>query len=379
MKLLLVVTGMPDVNGHGASEFNLHYVLALRKAGLEVTVVHLRSFRPGRAVLSKRLVGDVECYSVSAFFNMPVLGKIIFLESLFKRLIRKLGATYDLVHAVGGATAVAAQISAASMRTPFVIQFIGSDVNLELPNLLKLKSFQRSIKNAHMLCFNSTALLKRFDEQHDLSRYPTRVSRRGAPLSSLQFKFELSSETVFLYLGGAPNGNSKGGWTLIQAISTVASRAFPGKLVFFIAGPGSQTLETLPMNTNGNIECKFLGVLSRKEVLEMYAKSHVVLIPSLNEGLPNVLYEAMATGNMVIASDVGGISEVLQDGETGVLVQPNDASALAQAIWSAAMGGSDRIRRFAERGRVRVAEYSYDKFIDSYLDLYRTACAEGNS
>lgn len=374
MKLLLVVTGMPDVNGCGASAFNLQYVRALRQAGLELTIIHLRSVQPGRALLSARLVDDVECYSISAFLNIPFLKKVVFLDALYRRLIKRLGMGFDVVHAVGGGAAAAADISAAVARMPFVLQFIGSDVNTELSKFLRMKSFQGAINRASMLCFNSAALLRKFSDQYDLSRYPTSVLRRGAPLGSLQYRFEFQGEIVLLFLGGAPRGNSKGGWTLIQAISEIATHTLTGKLTFWIAGPRAETLKKLPRASNPNIECSFLGELPRQEVLAAYAKSHIVLIPSLNEGVPNVLYEAMATGNMVIASDVGGIPEVLQDGQTGILVEPNNAGALAGAILKA-VGNINEVRGCAERGRLRVAKYSYDRFIDSYIDLYSTVSA----
>ena len=369
MKLLLVVTGMPDVNGYGASAFNLQYVRALRQAGLELTIIHLRSVQPGRALLSVRLIDDVECYSISAFLNIPLFKKVVFLDALYRRLIKRLGTGFEVVHAVGGGAAAAADISAAAARMPFVLQFIGSDVNTELSKFLRMKSFQGAIKRASMLCFNSAALLRKFSDLYDLSRHPTSVLRRGAPLESLQYRFEFYGEINILFLGGAPNGNSKGGWTLIQAISEIATHTLPGKLNFWIAGPGSETLKKLPRASNPNIEYMFLGELPRQEVLAAYAKSHIVLIPSLNEGVPNVLYEAMATGNMVIASDVGGIPEVLQDGQTGILVEPNSAGKLAGAILKA-VGDINEVRCCAERGRLRVAEYSYERFIDSYIDLY---------
>jgi glycosyltransferase involved in cell wall biosynthesis len=369
MKLLLVVTGMPDVNGYGASEFNLLYVRALRLAGLELCIVHLRSLMPGRALVSKRFIDDVECYTISAFLNMPLLKRFVFLDSLYRRLIKQLGESYDVVHAVGGFAAAAAEISAFVAKVPFILQLTGSDVNNELSKLLKAKTFLKALNRASMLCFNSTALLKTFNAQFDLSEYPTTVLRRGAPLDSLQYRFEFKDETVLLFLGGAPMGNSKGGWTLIQAISEIASHAISGKLTFWIAGPGAETLKKLPRVSNRNIECRFLGQLPRQEVLAAYAKSHIVLIPSLNEGIPNVLYEAMATGNMVIASDVGGIPEVLKNGQAGILVEPNNAGALARAILKV-VGNMDKVRGYAERGRLCVTEYSYDRFINSYIDLY---------
>jgi glycosyltransferase involved in cell wall biosynthesis len=378
MKLLLVVTGMPDVNGHGASAFNLDYVRALRQAGLELTIIHVRSVQPGRALLTVRLIDDVKCYSISAFLNIPFLKKVIFWGALYRRLVKRLRTDFEVVHAVGGGAAAAADISAEAARMPFILQFIGSDVNTELSKFLRMKSFKGAINRASMLCFNSAALLRKFSDQYDLSRYPTSVLRRGAPLGRLQYRFEFQGEIVLLFLGGAPKGNSKGGWTLIQAISEIATNTLSGKLIFWIAGPGAEKLKELPRASSPSIECRFLGELPRQEVLAAYANSHIVLIPSLNEGVPNVLYEAMATGNMVIASDVGGIPEVLLDGQTGILVEPNNASELAGAILKA-VSNINEVRGCAERGRLRVAEYSYDRFIDSYIDLYSAVSAKTRS
>jgi glycosyltransferase involved in cell wall biosynthesis len=75
----------------------------------------------------------------------------------------------------------------------------------------------------------------------------------------------------------------------------------------------------------------------------------------LGDGLPNVLREAMAVGTPVIASDVAGIPEALDDGRCGVLVPPKDVRALADAI-DALLDDGERRRRFAALGRRRTEE-----------------------
>jgi glycosyltransferase involved in cell wall biosynthesis len=86
----------------------------------------------------------------------------------------------------------------------------------------------------------------------------------------------------------------------------------------------------------GNVS--LLGKLTRDEVIECYARAAVYVQPSRiaadgdRDGIPNVLLEAMAMGVPVVASNVSGIPELVNDGENGLVVQPDDAVALAGAI-----------------------------------------------
>jgi starch synthase len=83
----------------------------------------------------------------------------------------------------------------------------------------------------------------------------------------------------------------------------------------------------------------------------------------------------MACGTPVVASRVGGIPEVVVDGETGWLVPPGDEAALARALRDA-LGDPARARRMGEAGRRRVeAHFSWDRIADRTLAVYRDAIA----
>jgi glycosyltransferase involved in cell wall biosynthesis len=69
-----------------------------------------------------------------------------------------------------------------------------------------------------------------------------------------------------------------------------------------------------------------------RDVAPYLRRADVVALPSLYEGLPNVLLEALATGSSVVASDLPGHREVIRDGENGILTPPSDVRALAEAI-----------------------------------------------
>lgn len=93
-----------------------------------------------------------------------------------------------------------------------------------------------------------------------------------------------------------------------------------------------------------------------------------VVVPSLWwENAPLVILEAQAAGRPVIASGIGGMAEMVKDGETGLLVPPGDAAALAEALRTAA-GDADLWARLA----AAQPRTSHERFVDAHLDLYRS-------
>jgi glycosyltransferase involved in cell wall biosynthesis len=122
----------------------------------------------------------------------------------------------------------------------------------------------------------------------------------------------------------------KGHATLLKAVPTVVKR-FP-QAHFLIAGPDplKQGEHLRAMASNLSSHVSFLGDCC--EVPELLAALDIFVLPSLSESLPNALMEAMSAGRPVIASAVGGCSELVVHGQTGMLVPPQDPEALAQQI-----------------------------------------------
>ena len=116
---------------------------------------------------------------------------------------------------------------------------------------------------------------------------------------------------------------------------------------------------------------RFVGqVPGAGPVLERAA---VVVVPSLGEGFGMVALEAMERGRAVVASDVGGLPEIVAAGETGLLVPPGDVDALAAGIVELA-GDLDRARTFGAAGRRRALEhFSQERCTERTEELYRSA------
>lgn len=106
-----------------------------------------------------------------------------------------------------------------------------------------------------------------------------------------------------------------------------------------------------------------------ERLADLYASADALLLPSLREGFPTVVGEALACGTPVLASDVGGISELVADGVTGWLVPPGDDAALEAAIGDALAGTAAAGMRAAAR-RVAVERVSRDTVGDALQQLF---------
>ena len=106
-------------------------------------------------------------------------------------------------------------------------------------------------------------------------------------------------------------------------------------------------------------------------VHERIAALDAVVMPSLHEGLPYVLLEAMALGVPVIASRVGGLREVLEESHCGLLVEPGDPSSLASAIERLLQDAALRAE-LVDRAATRVRQsFQASEMVREYADLYR--------
>lgn len=147
---------------------------------------------------------------------------------------------------------------------------------------------------------------------------------------------------------------------------------------FWIAGegPDRDALEAHAEQLQISARVKFLGHVT--DVAPMLWQADLFVLPSLFEGLPVSVLEAMAAGVPVIATDVGGTREEIRSGETGVLVPPTDAEALANAICML-LANRGLMQRLAESAQVRVRqEFSVETMVRRTTEIYdRTLAARG--
>jgi glycosyltransferase involved in cell wall biosynthesis len=120
--------------------------------------------------------------------------------------------------------------------------------------------------------------------------------------------------------------------TLIDALALLRERGCDARLRIIGEGPERVALERQTRALNLHARVEFVGALAQKELPRHYAECAVFALPSIREGMGLVFAEALLCGAPVIAANAGGATDIVKDGETGLLVPERDARALADAI-----------------------------------------------
>jgi len=162
---------------------------------------------------------------------------------------------------------------------------------------------------------------------------------------------------------------AKGNDVLLDALAKLpAGRRW--KLVF--AGDGEERERLAAHVKTRNLDDRVVFAGFRKDIRELLTAADLFVIPSLKEGLPMVLLEAMALSCPVITTSVGAIPNVITDGKDGLLVPPGDAGALRAAI-AALLMDPDLGKSLAENAYQRYLErHSRSAMGEQYLALYES-------
>ena len=115
----------------------------------------------------------------------------------------------------------------------------------------------------------------------------------------------------------------------------------------------------------------YLGYQQKQDVLSFIHSSDLLLQPSLEEGISSTILEAMGCGTCILASNIEGISEVVQNGKTGVLVEPNNSNALLNEIQDLLQKKEKRLR-MANEGLEIVKQYDWQEVGKLYLNFYES-------
>jgi len=147
---------------------------------------------------------------------------------------------------------------------------------------------------------------------------------------------------------------------LIKAMENIDAR-------LSIIGKGEDE-ERLKKLSQG-MKVDFLGELPHHKVLEHLSRSRVFVLPSLGEALPNVILEAMSTGLPVVASDVGGIADIIHHGETGFLVKPGKIRKIESFI-KRLLQDDELWHKMSRQCLVQVEKYDWRFVVQSYEETF---------
>jgi glycosyltransferase involved in cell wall biosynthesis len=329
VKIGVLTTSYPRFPGDAAGRFVADAVEHVRSRGVDVEVIGPEQVRHFGIAYGHGVVGNLRRRPWLALLVPPLLAS-------FVRAARRADA--DLLHAHW----LPAGWVAARTGKPFVVQVWGTDLELarRAPRLAR-----GVFRAARLVIAASTALA---DSARALGAVNVRVIPSGVDVP-LQIGAEATPPEV-LYAGRL--SAEKGVLELVEAAAGM-------KLV--VAGDGP-----LRPRVPGA-----LGFVSHDELEPLYARAAVVACPSRREGFGVACLEAMAHGRPVVATGVGGLRDLVVDGETGLVVPPRDPAALRSAL-QLLLADAGLRRRLGEAGRERArAQFSWDAVTDATLDAYR--------
>jgi L-malate glycosyltransferase len=160
--------------------------------------------------------------------------------------------------------------------------------------------------------------------------------------------------------------------TALRTLARVSERAPNARLVLVGDGPERSGIEAQVQNLNLGDKVRFLG--TRQDVDRLLHGADVFLLTSVSEGIPLTVIEAMAAELAVVATEVGGMSEVVADGATGYLAPAKDDATLAERVLRLAVDPELR-RQMGVAGRARAKQhFDEPRMCDDYGRLYRELC-----
>jgi glycosyltransferase involved in cell wall biosynthesis len=248
--------------------------------------------------------------------------------------------------------AVAAVALGKLTRTPVVVKVHGSDVNVFTLKWLHRVQIRWVLNQARAVVSVSKALVTRMREigvrsEHVTVLYNGVDPQRFHPVDGAMARAELGiapDEEMILFIGNILV--TKGCGELLDAFSSLAAGRPKATLVFVGDGPMKKPLQTLAKDRGLGDRVRFPGRVAHAQLKGWFSAASLFCLPSYAEGVPNVVLEAMACGTPVVATDVGGIGEILPE-FAGILIPAKDATALAAAVDIALSRTWDRQRTVA--------------------------------
>ena len=229
-------------------------------------------------------------------------------------------------------------------KNPSIVSFHGADVMVDM-NKPAYREATRQMLDAVKLVLVRSESLRRAVADLGCDENKIEVQRAGVPVDEFSFR-----ERNF------PSSDSGAEWRFVQAGRLIEKKGLPVTLRAFASflkrypnatltvageGPLFGQLQGLAGELTIDQNVSFTGFISQEQLRDLYYASHIFLHPSETgpdgnqEGIPNSLLEAMATGLPAFATEHGGIPEAIKHGVSGVLVPERDDEELAWALLNA--------------------------------------------
>jgi len=286
----------------------------------------------------------------------------------------------DLVHFQGLSTGIIGIFSKKLLKIPYIVWVRGSD--LYLPNPIMKLLHKTIFENASAIIVLTEHMKKTIKKIKDKEVY---VIPNGVDLSKFtvtenknNIRRELDmplNKTILITVGRLYP--VKGVEYLIKSINLLKETNNNFKLLIIGDGAERNNLEKLSEELNNKDYIEFRGKIPNEEIPLYLRASDIFILPSLSEGFPNALLEAMASGLPVVATKIRGLNEIVEDGVNGFLVNPRSPEEIANKI-NHIIHNNVLSERFSQNNKIKAKKYEWEIIIKKLNDIYERSLNEEN-
>ena len=363
MKIAIIVENFPPQTIGGTELASYQVSKYLSKRGNDVHVI--TTIDHDLDLPKKNSIENFSVYRVKVPNIKFLRGLTFYFKAFF--ILRTLES--DLIQC----QSIIAGLSGLLSGKPYFVWVRGSDINIEgiyFPRFIEMMIYKLIINNANCV-FALTKHMKK-EIENKFKRKKVCVIPNGIEIEKFKniknkIEFQNNQDKVILFVGSLRP--VKGVKYLIMALEKVI-KIYPNvKLIIIGHGDEYSKLLNLVKQLNLNDYVKFEGEISNDRVLEYMSSSDLFVLPSLSEGFPNVILEAMAEGLPIISTNVKGLDEMVKNNINGLLVKPKDPQDIAKKILK--LINDENLRKKMSKNNINEStNYSWEKVIQKLENIY---------
>lgn len=249
-------------------------------------------------------------------------------------------------------------------KIPFTFSSHGYDIYFAFPKDMKMKT---DLAKKHITV--SRQAVAYIQEKIGPCNGKLQAWYSGIDTGFFSFRAVENRENILLHV--ARLHPVKGQEYLLKACKLLKDRGMDFQCLIIGEGGEREKLEALIRELGLQETCRLLGNKTREEIIPYYHRARVFVLTSRSEGMGNVFKEAMACGLPVVGPRVGGVPEVILEGETGYLFEAGNVEDIADKIFSL-WNDPQKRRLFAENGRRRVEEeFDYLRQTKKLVEIWK--------
>lgn len=352
-----IVQVMPEFGLAGAETMCENLTYELKKQGHEVVIISIYDYHSAITERLEKAGIEIRYLGKKPGLDISLIGKI-------KKVLKEVRPDVVHTHRYCAQYAVPAAILAKVKRRVHTVHNVALKENTKYARRLNRFFFKRCSLTPVAL---SELIKETIVEEYKISDEKIPIIYNGINLSKCVAKKEYSTNDnlKILHIGRfSEQKNHKG---LIDAFKLFREEKPNSELWLIGDGPLKEEIEEYAKENGLYSSVKFLGLQSN--VYGFLHEADIFTLPSIYEGIPMTLIEAMGTGLPIVATEVGGIPNMLTNNESAILT-PVDSEEIAKAFVRLANDAELR-QRLGKNALARSSEFSAQKMADKYIRLYQ--------